>query len=118
LGLASLLDSATAFTIIAMTISCLTGFAIACNIVGEQALLLKYSNKEDREKNLGYFRAASGVGALLAPLLGAGLYALWEYCGLFMFIGIGYLVICPVIYFKLYQAKEAFQKAIDAQNRD
>jgi len=80
------------------------GFSTACNIVGEQALLLRYSLKSEREKNLGMFRAASGVGGLLSPLVTAGMYAWGGYMAVFMFTGAGYLLICPFIYSRLYKA--------------
>lgn len=82
------------------------GFAAASNTVGEQTLLLKYSEKSDREKNLGMFRAAVGLGGLLAPLLGASMFVWGEFMATFMTIGIGYLLISPFIYRQLYRAKD------------
>ena len=73
---------------------------------------MRYTIKEEREKNLGMFRAASGIGGLLAPLLGAGLYAWGGYMALFMFIGAGYLLIAPFIYNRLYTAKSLFDAEI------
>jgi len=79
---------------------------MAANIVGEQALLLRYSVKSEREKNLGMFRAASGAGGMLAPMLGTGFYALGGFMATFLYVGVGYLLISPVIYCQLYQARD------------
>lgn len=69
-------------------------------------MLLRYSVKSEREKNLGMFRAASGLGGLLAPLLGSAFYAWGEYMATFMYVGIGYLLISPLIYKRLYAARD------------
>lgn len=82
------------------------GFAVASNTVGEQTLLLKYSDKKDREENIGKFRACYGIGGLLAPVLGAVMYVWSGFMGIFMAVGIGYLLIAPIIYKRLYTAKE------------
>lgn len=70
--------------------------------------MLRYSLKEEREKNLGMFRAASGLGGLLAPLLGAAFYAWGGFMALFMYIGAGYLLISPLIYKRLYTSRDLF----------
>jgi hypothetical protein len=54
------------------------------------------------------FRAASGLGGLLAPLLGAGVYAWGGYLAVFMYVGVGYIAISPFVYKQLYKARDAF----------
>lgn len=56
------------------------------------------------------FRAAYGVGGLLAPPICAGLFAWGEYFACFMFVGVGYLILAPFIYVRLYSAKEEWDK--------
>ena len=83
-----------------------TGFAVASNTVGEQTILLKYSEKREREQNIGLFRAAYGIGGLIAPALGASMYAWGGFMATFMSVGIGYLLAAPLIYRRLFAAKE------------
>ena len=78
--------------------SLLFGLSAAGITVGESALLLRYSRKEDREKNLGMFRAATGLGGLVSPLLGAGLYYFGGFFLVFLVNGIGCLVISPFVF--------------------
>jgi MFS family permease len=81
-----------------MISSIIIGFSSATNIVGEQALLLRYTLKEEREKNLGKFRAAQGLGGIVAPMLGAAFFAWGGFMAVFMYVGAGYLLISPLIY--------------------
>ena len=76
----------------------LFGLSAAGITVGESALLLRYSRKEDREKNLGMFRAATGLGGLVSPLLGAGLYYFGGFFLVFLVNGIGCLIISPFVF--------------------
>jgi MFS family permease len=72
--------------------------------IGEQTLLLRYSDKHQREANLGMFRMATGLGGLLSPILGSMMYALGGFFATFATIGFVYLLIIPVVYFKLNEA--------------
>jgi hypothetical protein len=54
------------------------------------------------------FRAASGLGGLLSPLMGSAMYAAGGYMAVFMYVGVGYLAIAPFIYSRLYKARDAF----------
>ena len=110
-GLAVLANKDSVFLGISFASSFLVGLSTACNIVGEQGLLLRYSLKSESEKNLGMFRAAIGIGGLMAPLVSASMSAWGGFMAAFIFIGIGYLLICPFIYKKLYSAREEFMKA-------
>jgi MFS family permease len=79
--------------------SLLFGLSAASLTVGESALLLRYSRKEDREKNLGLFRAATGLGGLVSPLLGASMYALGGYWLIFIVNGLGCFLVAPFVFF-------------------
>lgn len=63
------------------------------------------------------FRAASGLGGLLAPLTGAAFFAWGGYMALFMYIGAGYLLIAPLIYVRLYKARDIFNAEIARQQQ-
>jgi hypothetical protein len=67
-----------------------------------------YSSKRDREKNLGMFRAASGIGSILSPLIGAGTYAFGGFMAAFLSIGILFNVIQPFVYFSLVKSRDEF----------
>ena len=105
-------DNSSGFLWLAIAISVIIGFCNASSIVGEQALLLRYSIKSEREKNLGMFRAASGLGGLLSPLMGSAMFAWGSYTAVFMYVGVGYLLIAPLIYRQLYRARDAFNAQI------
>lgn len=111
MAFASWTTTFTAFLSISFVSALFVGISVAANIVGEQALLLRYSEKDEREKNLGKFRAASGLGGLICPLLGAAMFAVGEYFAVFLTVGLGYLLISPIIYVRLYKARDQFLAA-------
>ena len=97
-----------------MWVSCLAtlifGLSVSGLTVGESALLLRYSRKEDRETNLGVFRAATGLGGLVSPLLGAGLYYFGGFFLVFLVNGIGCFVITPFVFFRMKESRSQFFK--------
>ena len=104
----AMIDNVTTFILLSFFTQLFVGIAQAALIVGEQCLLLRYSEKGEREKNLGMFRVASGLGGLLSPMMGAGMYALGGFIATFSSVGIGYLCISPFIYWRLTEAREAW----------
>lgn len=117
-SLTTLLGHTTAFYWIAIATNIITGASLAANIVGEQALLLKYSLKNEREKNLGMFRAASGVGGLVAPLAGTAFYALGGFLAVFMYVGVGCILLFPFVYREICKARNIFQREDQRANED
>lgn len=97
-GFSTLVDTEGAFFWMAVGTQVVVGFSMAANIVGEQALLLRYSLKSEREKNLGLFRMASGAGGMLAPMLGTAFFTMGGFMATFLYVGVGYLLISPIIY--------------------
>jgi len=100
-----LIDNTGTFIAVSFLIQLLVGTATAALMIGEQCLLLRYSVKSEREKNLGMFRVASGLGGLLSPMVGSAMYALGGFIATFMSVGVGFLIICPYVYYKLTAAK-------------
>ena len=78
--------------------------------MGESSLLLRYSDKDGRELNMGKFRIATGLGGLLAPIVGSIMYAMGEYRAIFCLMGVGYFVLSPIVYYKITNAKVEFFK--------
>jgi MFS family permease len=70
-------------------------------MIVENCLLLEYSLKEDREKNIGYFRAAAGIGTAFTPLLISFCSAYIGDWGSFFIIGVALLLITPYVNYKL-----------------
>ena len=99
------------FIAIISTMQCLVGISMATSMIGEQCLLLRYSLKSEREKNLGMFRIFSGLGGIVSPLLGALMYAVGGYGACFFAVGAGYILICPFIYRQLEAARIAYAEA-------
>ncbi len=54
------------------------------------------------------FRAASGIGSILSPLIGAGTYAFGGFMAAFLSIGILFNVIQPFVYFSLVKSRDEF----------
>ena len=78
--------------------------------IGEQTLLLRYSSKDEREKNLGMFRASLGMGSLISPLIGSLMY-LWKgFSAPFIFVGVGTVFIALLIYKPISNAATEFKK--------
>jgi hypothetical protein len=42
---------------------------------------------------MGIFRASNGIGGVLAPLLGASVYPLFGFHGLFLILALGHAII-------------------------
>jgi len=42
----------------------------------------------------------------LSPIIGSVMYAFGGFCAIYLLVGVGYLLICPFIYFKLYTSRE------------
>ena len=68
---------------------------------------------EQREDIMGYFEAAVGLGFLMGPLIGAGLYALGGYTLPFFGLGCLYVLLMPIIIYVagLVQKAEVEQAA-------
>lgn len=108
LAIASFVDAKLGFLIVAFISSGLIGMAYVTAIFAEKAFLLKYSSKEDREKTQGKFRLASGVGCVLSTLVGSIMFAIGKFAAVYLFVGVGFLVIPSIVYYKLYKVKDQF----------
>ena len=51
----------------------------------------------DREQNLGLIEGGTGLGMLIGPLIGSGLYIIGGYCVPFWTLGCTYLIIFPCV---------------------
>jgi hypothetical protein len=47
------------------------------------------------------FRTSFGLGVMLSPIFGCGMYVIGGYMAAFLSVGLGYLLIYPYIYSKL-----------------
>lgn len=54
------------------------------------------------------FRSAQGLGSLVSPLLGAAFFAWADFLATFISVGVGYILIAPFIYKRLYAAQEQY----------
>jgi len=115
-GLSSCIMAATvyckanqAFLWVAYLAAVLFGITLAGLTVGESALLLRYSRSQDREKNLGMFRAASGMGGILSPLIGSLMYAWGGFLLVFLANGLGCFLLAPFVYRKIKAASIEFK---------
>ena len=111
IGIVCETESATTFLAVVFPCSFLNGFGQACNMVGEQTLLLNYSQKEDREKTLGMFRGAIGIAGAFAPYVGAAMYAWHEERTVFCLNGSLAMAVLPLVYWYISKARDAFKNA-------
>ena len=54
------------------------------------------------------FRAAQGLGGLMSPLLAAWMFSLGEYQAVFLFVGVGYLILSPLVNIRIRKARHDF----------
>jgi MFS family permease len=106
----SFCQASQGFLWVACLASVIIGFTIAGLTVGESALLLRYSRSQDREKNLGIFRAATGLGGLVSPLTGSLLYALGGFSLIFLINGLVCFLLAPFVYRRIKAASVDFVK--------
>lgn len=87
------------------------GIMFAANITAETVLLLKYSPKQDRERNIGIFRAATGLGSAVSPLLiSVTLLLVDDYWGCYVCVAAGLLIATPFIHSGLTKARDIFKE--------
>ena len=82
------------------------GVATACHVIGEQCLLLRYSKKDEREKTTGMFRFFESFGIMLSPVFCSVTVAIGGVFLCYATIGIGFLVLSPLIFCKLRSARQ------------
>ena len=62
--------------------------------------------KEDRERFIGYIESSAGMGLLLGPLMGAGLYSVGGYMLPFAILALSYFVMYPLIMVVLFKLRK------------
>lgn len=83
----------------------MSGSAFSGLTIGEQCLLLNYSEKKDREFNTMMFRISFGIGGALSAIFGALFYTIGEFVACFTSVGVALLIVTPLIYLRLTKAK-------------
>jgi len=69
------------------------------------ALVVKSSNKEDRDMNIGFMEAFTGIGFLVGPLFGAFMFNLGGYVAPFTAAASLILVMYPFVCYGLTKVK-------------
>ena len=87
---------------------CVIGIAFGANMTAETILILNYSRKIDREKNVGIFRAATGIGSAFSPLLISFTSLFMDYYGSFLITGLILLILTPFAVKSLIYVKDKF----------
>lgn len=64
------------------------------------------------------FRAAQGFGGLMSPLLAAWMFSLGEYQAVFLFVGVGYLILTPLVNIRITKARHDFEQMQVQQKKD
>ena len=72
------------------------GLGAGLNSTASLAVLTSHYPKE-REEIMGYFEAATGLGFLLGPLIGAGLYTVGGYTLPFYGLSLIYIMFMPLL---------------------
>lgn len=114
---ASMIDNPATFMTFSFATQLFVGVAQAAMQIGQQCLLLRYSDRENRERNLGMFRVASGAGGIISPLMGAGMYAAGGFFLCFSTLGFGQLLIQPFIYWSLSSAHTQWVAETESNQR-
>ena len=68
------------------------------NTSSSLALLSSYEDR--RDEYIGYIEVCGGLGALIGPMIGSGLYYLFGYMGPFLGLGITNLIMVSIFWRK------------------
>ena len=79
LYLATSLTGSTSFVIASFTAQLIGGIGSGTNAVASMAMVVSGSKPSEREQNIGLIEMATGVGFLLGPIWGSGMYQLGGY---------------------------------------
>ena len=71
-----------------------TGTGFICTI---SFAIISSFDQSEREKIIGYYEGAYGLGLLIGPILGALLYELGGFSLPFLFFGCFYLIFYPIV---------------------
>ena len=91
----------------------LMGFFISVQLTAEGVLVLKYSEKVDREKNIGLLRGAQGIGLLIAPCVFALSRFFSDYWGSFVICAVMLAVITPYTNSNMLHAKTLYEQELE-----
>jgi len=84
----------------------IVGISYICLYCSEQMLLLKFSNKEDREKNNSFIKATNGLGAVFVPCLISTAVAFVDWWLAFIIVSMMLAIVTPITHYKLIQARD------------
>lgn len=87
----------------------IVGLSYGCLYCSEQMLVLKYSKKEDREKNNSFIKATNGLGAVFLPCLVSTAVAVVDWWLAFIIVSIMLAIVTPISHYKLTQARDFLQ---------
>jgi MFS family permease len=107
LGLAYLdsVQDPDTFLLISFIVQIIGGLGSGTNSVSSLALVVENSTKEDREENIGFIEAFTGLGFLAGPLFGSVMFTIGGYSLPFAGCCILMTVSYPLIAINLSKAK-------------
>lgn len=114
LGFGLAATNKTMFLTLTLLASILFGLTFAANICVESVLVLKYSAKQDREKSLGFIKAATGLGGFFCPFLVTTSLLIWGYFFAFLFVSLAFVVTAPFVYRQLAFSRDKFREEAKA----
>lgn len=106
LACSDLINDVTTFLVYSCISVSLLGVSGACIVIGEQCLVLRYSKKSERELTVGMFRMFGAIGILFAPVYCSVTYSIGGILVCYGILGVGFLLLAPLIFFKLRSARE------------
>jgi MFS family permease len=69
------------------------------------ALVIAYSSKQERDQNIGFMEAFTGLGFLTGPLIGSVMFTIGGYMMPFLTCGCIYVLCFPFIVYNLQKGK-------------
>ena len=105
LAYATTLEDADIFLYISFVAQAIGGVGSGINSVASMALVVKNSAKEDREMNIGFMEAFTGIGFLAGPLFGSFMFTLGGYVMPFAASAGLILLLYPVVCYNLISAR-------------
>ena len=99
------IEDANTFLLVSFIGQAIGGVGSGINSVSAMALVVANSPKKDREANIGYVEAFTGIGFLLGPLFGSFMFTLGGYSLPFLSSLMLYLISYPIVAYNLNKAK-------------
>ena len=97
----TLIEDLSNFLVVSLLTQIFVGISESFLSVSERQVILLFSLRKGRNQTTATFQTYFGLGIMLSPIFGCGLYVIGGYMFVFFTVGLGHLLIYPYNYSKL-----------------